>query len=280
MVESSRTADADLAGHVALVTGGGRGFGRVIAQALATAGAAVAVVARSAEQLADTVALMTGVGERALALPADVTDQRAIEQVVRQVEEHLGPIDLLVNNAAALSVIGPIWETDPERWWRDVDVNLRGPFLCARAVLPGMVARGRGRIINVVSVAAQAQMPYVSNYCCSKAALVKFSEDLAGQTAEHGISVFALDPGGMRTALTDYVSYSAEGQKWWPAFRAQAEEDHERPDNPGPVVVFMASGRADPLSGCYITVHDGITTLLQRVNDGAAEDVRKLRIRE
>jgi NAD(P)-dependent dehydrogenase (short-subunit alcohol dehydrogenase family) len=280
MVAFTRTADVDLAGYVALVTGGGRGFGRVIARALAAAGARVAVVARSPNQLADTVSLIKATGGLAVALPADVTDHEAIEQVVHQAEEHLGPIDLLVNNAAALSVVGPIWEVDPQRWWHDVDVNLRGPFLCARAVLPGMLARRRGRIINVVSIAAQAQMPYISNYCCSKAALVKFTEDLAGQTADHGVSVFALDPGGMRSALTDYLSYSEEGQKWWPEFRAQAEEGYEQPDNPGPMAVFLASGRADPLSGRYITVHDDIAALVQRAGDIVSRDLRTLRIPE
>jgi NAD(P)-dependent dehydrogenase (short-subunit alcohol dehydrogenase family) len=273
------TALVDLAGHVALVTGGGRGFGRVIAQALAAAGAAVGVVARSEEQLVETVALIAGMGGRALALLADVTDQRAIECIVRRTEEQLGPIDVLVNNAAALSVVGPIWEVDPERWWHDVEVNLHGPFLCARAVLPGMITRRRGRIINVASIAAEVQMPYISSYCSSKAGLVKFTDDLAGQTKEYGISVFAIDPGVMRSAITDYVCYSAAGQKWWPSFRVEAEEAYKHPDNPGPLVVFLASGQADRLSGRYITVTDDAADLVRRAGDIEKADLYKLRRR-
>ncbi len=147
------TTNKELAGQVAIVTGGGRGIGRAIAQALAAAGASVAGVARSADQLAETVSSITSANGRAIALTADVMDQSAIEHAVAQTEQQLGPVDLLVNNAGSLVAIGPLWEADPKEWWRDMEINLRGTFLCARAVLPSMVARRHGRIINTSAAA-------------------------------------------------------------------------------------------------------------------------------
>ena len=99
------------------------------------------------------MAAIEGAGGRALAVPADVTDRAATERLVAEVADRLGPVDLLVNNAGANTVFGPLWEVDPDAWRRDFDTNLFGPMLCARAVLPGMVARGRGRIVNVASAA-------------------------------------------------------------------------------------------------------------------------------
>ena len=130
----------DLSGQVMIVTGGGRGIGRVVAQALAHAGAAVAVIARSTDQLAETVNLIQEAGGRAVAFAGDVTDAGAVQQMVADVGDRLGPVDLLVNNAGVSGPVGPAWEVDAEEWWRCMDVNLRGPYLCARAVLPGMVA--------------------------------------------------------------------------------------------------------------------------------------------
>ena len=131
MSGSSTDKPIDLSGQVALVTGGGRGIGRAMALALAKAGAAVAVAARTEEQLAETVALVEQASGRATAVTADVTDQQAVDRMASEVEQQLGPVDLLVNNAGAGDPGGPIWEVDPDRWWRVLDVNIRGPFLCS-----------------------------------------------------------------------------------------------------------------------------------------------------
>src|SRR5258708_33512645 len=141
----------DLTGQIAIVTGGGRGLGRVMAQALAAAGAAVAVVARSKVELTEISHVIDQDGGRAIAVPVDVTDRDAVERMVQDVEGKLGPVDLLVNNAGVIGPIGPIWDIDPDDWWHAINVDLRGPFLCARAVLPSMIQRRRGRIINVAS---------------------------------------------------------------------------------------------------------------------------------
>jgi NAD(P)-dependent dehydrogenase (short-subunit alcohol dehydrogenase family) len=152
----------DLTGQIAIVTGGGRGLGRVMAQELAAAGAAVAVVGRSQLHLDETVSELEKAGARALAVAADVTDRLAVERMVQQVEQQLGALDVLVNNAGISGTIGPVWKADPDAWWQVMEINVRGAFLCARAVLPGMIARKRGRIINVASGAAVRPIAYIT----------------------------------------------------------------------------------------------------------------------
>jgi NAD(P)-dependent dehydrogenase (short-subunit alcohol dehydrogenase family) len=117
--------NGELLGQVAIVTGGGRGLGQAIAQSLAEAGARVVVAARSAAQLAETVALIEQQGGQALAFEMDVTDQETVQRVVAAVEQTLGPVDLLVNNAGVATPFGPIWEVDADEWWRCLDINLR-----------------------------------------------------------------------------------------------------------------------------------------------------------
>jgi NAD(P)-dependent dehydrogenase (short-subunit alcohol dehydrogenase family) len=161
----------NLDGQIAVVTGAGRGIGKVIAIGLARAGASVAVVARSGDELAGTATEITQTGGRAIAVTADVCDPTAVERMALEVEKSLGPVGLLVNNAGVPGPIGPTWETDPNDWWRCLEVNLRGPMLCSRAVLPGMVARGGGRIVNVASGAGTFAIPHLGAYVTSKTAL-------------------------------------------------------------------------------------------------------------
>ena len=142
--------NVDLSGHVALVTGGGRGLGRAFAQALSISGAVVAVTARSEDQLAATVELIESSGGRALAIAGDASDPQRVEQAVATVEAQIGPVDILVNNAGVPGEIKEEWLTDPEEWWRTLEVNLRGPYMFIRRALPGMIERHRGRIINIL----------------------------------------------------------------------------------------------------------------------------------
>src|SRR5690242_3070017 len=137
--------------QVAVVTGAGRGIGRAISIALAGAGAAVAVVARSHTQIGETVDMIARAEGRARAFPLDVTDSIAIRQAVPEIERSLGPITLLVNNAATLGPIGQFAETSLEECWRAMEVNLHGPMICTHAILASMISRQRGRIINVTS---------------------------------------------------------------------------------------------------------------------------------
>jgi NAD(P)-dependent dehydrogenase (short-subunit alcohol dehydrogenase family) len=277
---------ADLSGQVALVTGGGRGIGRVLAQTLAAAGASVAVAARSEHELAHTLALVEEAGGQGMALPLDVTDQRAVEQAVSIVERRLGPVTLLVNNAGVSGPIGPLWEVDPEEWWRTLDINLRGSFLCAGAVLPGMAARRCGRIINIASHAGVYRWPLVSAYSVSKAALVKLTENLAVESKKLGVAVFAVHPGIATIGLTERAlqttapleSPSGRVMAW---IRQQAEAGHAvPPERTAELIVCLASGRADALSGRYLTVHDDVDTLIARAVEIQRDDLYTLRLRE
>ncbi len=173
---------AELAGQVAIVTGGGRGIGRAVARALAAAGTAVMVSARTEDQLTETVGLIERTGGVARAHPADVTDGAAVDELVKDTERRLGPVDLLVNNAGNIGAVGPLWEVDPEVWWRVMEVNVRGVMLCSRAVLPGMIARRCGRIINVASGSSLGPLPAMSGYATSKTAVVRLTEHLAADT--------------------------------------------------------------------------------------------------
>ncbi len=151
MSTDARDAQIDLTGQVALVTRGGGGLGRAFALALARAGAGVAVTARTAELLAETADLVERGGGRALAIPGDVSAPDAVSRVVSTAESQLGPIDILVNSAGVVGPLGDDWHADPGEWWRTFEVNVLGSFRCAREVLAGMVARRRGRIVNVSS---------------------------------------------------------------------------------------------------------------------------------
>ena len=155
---------------VAVVTGGGRGLGRAFAQALAAAGYAVAVLARTEAELAETVALIERSGGKASAFPADVVDGMAIDRAFTEVERTLGRVDLLVNNAGVVGPLGPFAESDARAWWRTLEVNLHGQMLCAHRALPGMIARRRGRIVNIASGGGATMLPYFSAYVTSKTA--------------------------------------------------------------------------------------------------------------
>ena len=141
--------------QVALVTGGGRGLGRAFAVALAKNGMRVGVASRSGVELNVTLALLHAEGIEAVAIPTDVTDEAAVHNMVSVTEEKLGPIDLLINGAGVGAPFGPTWETDSSEWWRNIEVNLRGPMLCCKSVVKGMIERRRGRIINVASGAGR-----------------------------------------------------------------------------------------------------------------------------
>jgi NADP-dependent 3-hydroxy acid dehydrogenase YdfG len=145
-----------------------------MAQALANAGAAVAVTARSTDQIAETARLITEAGGRAIAITADVTSISDTRNMLREVERQLGPLDILVNNAGRAGVPGPIWKTGADDGWQTFEADVRGAFLCAKAVLPGMIQRRRGKIINVAGQAGTLTIPYATPYCASEAALSPF----------------------------------------------------------------------------------------------------------
>ena len=273
------TTDVNLEGQVTIVTGGGRGIGRAIAQALSAAKAKVAVVARTKTQLAETVDLIEKAGGQVLAIPADIADHDAIVKMVETVQRELGEIDLLVNNAAVVNVPGPIWESDPKDWQHTFDVNLHGAFLCAVTVLKTMVKRQHGRIINVASGAAMGPITYGAAYCVSKAALLRLTECIAEDAKAHGIIAFAIDPGSVHTAMSSYLIESEEGQTYLPWFREFMLNGGAVPaELPASLVTLLASGKVDSLSGCFIGVTDDVDQLVSNSERIAKEELFTLRI--
>ena len=250
----------------AIVTGSSRGVGLAIARALKAAEHEVALVARSESELA---AAATELG--ALAVAADIRDPVAVEKAVTRVERELGPVDLLVNNAGTLAAIGPLWEVDPGDWWLDVETSLRGALLCSQAVLPGMLERGRGRIVNISSYAAIRPSPDQSGYAAAKAALLSLTESLAASTAERGLAVFAISPGFVRTAMTDRLRES------FPEAGSGGEVDAARA---GELVAFLASGAADGLSGRFLHALDDVEDLARRADEIVRDDFYVMRLRK
>lgn len=279
MQDHAAEKSARLKDRVALVTGGGRGIGRAIAQALASAGAKVAVLSRSTEELSQTVRLVQQDGGHAAAYPGDVTDSKATQDAIHEIEQSLGPIDILVNNAGAVKPLAPFAESDIIEWWHGMEVNLLGPVICTRHVLPGMISRRRGRIINVSSGGAAVAMTHFSSYVCSKTALVRLTECLALETKSHGIAVFAIAPGTVRTAMSEYSLNSAEGQKWLPWFKRLFDEGFiVPPERPATLVLELASGRADALSGRFISVYDNLDQLIANAPDLQQRNLHSLKV--
>ena len=196
-----------LQGKVAIVTGAGRGIGRAIAAALAAEGAAVALAARSRADLAEAAAEIRAIGPRALAVPTDVTNDAAIEALVEQATTELGPVDVLVT-AAGTAAFAPFADSKPGDWDAMLAVNLRAVMVCCRAVLPGMIRRGSGLIVNVASIAAKRALPGSAVYTATKAGIVAFSRVLAEEGRPHGVRVGVVVPGAVDTPLWDTLGGS------------------------------------------------------------------------
>jgi NAD(P)-dependent dehydrogenase (short-subunit alcohol dehydrogenase family) len=239
----------------------------------------VAVLARSPQELQQTVTLIQEAGGQAQAFVADVSEADAIGRAFRDVDRALGAVDLLVNNAAVLRPFGPLWENDAGEWWRGLEVNVRGPLLCMQAVLPQMIARRRGRIINIASGAGAMAAPYYSSYIVSKTALIRMTECLALETASYGLAVFAISPGTVRTAMSEDTLNSPDGQRWLPWYQRVFQEQVDVPaERPARLVLELASGKMDALSGHFLSVFDDLDLLLRHSAEIAEKELYTLRM--
>lgn len=251
---------------VAIVTGAGRGIGRAIALSLASEGAAVAVCARTEAEIAATAALISAAGGRAIALKLDVKDARGVRDVVEETTRQLGRVTVLVNNAGTPGPAGLDWEVDADAWFECVEVIVRGALLLCQSALPGMIARGAGRIINVASVSGTRAFPPIIATSVAKTALIRFSEGLAGQLNGHGVRVFAIHPGVVRTRLLE--SYGLQVPDEW----------FVGPERAGALCARLASGKYDALSGRFLGIDDDLDALLTRTDEIATRELYTLRI--
>jgi 3-oxoacyl-[acyl-carrier protein] reductase len=260
LAAGSQESHLDRVQGVALVTGGGRGIGERIARELAEAGMRVAVTGRTREQVEAVAADVGG-----LALVGDVTVEDEVTEWVARTEEELGPIELLVANAGVGGPREPTWEADVARWWQTLEINLLGVHLCCRAVVPGMLERGRGRIVITGSGAAYLPGSRQTAYPASKAAACRYGETLANELRDR-IPVFFFSPGLVRTEMTE--GSFADDAPWTP------------PELAPRLVRVLASGRADALAGRYLHAeHDDVEELIRRADEIVEQDLNAIRLR-
>lgn len=236
-------SETRLTGRVGVVTGAGRGLGKAIATSLAAEGMSLLLLARTGEQVRAVAEELTDrYGVKILPAAVDVTDAAAVERVVLHCEQHLGTVDLLVNNAGLIeSTERPFWEADPDEMWRVVETNLRGPLLMTRALLPPMVQRGHGHVVNVTSRArAATRTGTYTGYAVSKRALSVLTETLASALAGTGVVVVDLLPGLVRTDMTTAMPVWRDVTEWDPPSAAAV------------VVTDVAAGRYDDRHGTVL----------------------------
>jgi len=246
-----------LDGKVALVTGGSRGLGHVIAEALSSAGAVVALSSRTAEpakRAAEAIARATG--REVLGLAADVTAAGNVESMVERVLQAFGRIDILVNNAG-VNIRGPIEDLREDDWDTVIDTNLKGPWLCCRAVAGAMKRQQWGRVINVSSMLGEISLPGRTPYASSKGGLTLLTKTLALEWAKDGINVNALCPGPFATEINTPLLND-------PAARAQMEANVPlarwgEPVELGPAAVFLASEASSFMTGATLFIDGGYT---------------------
>lgn len=267
----------DLQGKVAVVTGGARGIGRGIALALARQGVHVAVADLftpsqgtagydfSAEpDVQHTVAAIEAQDVRALGVPVDVTQAHQIAAMVETVTRQLGPIDILCNNAGVLDT-GLVTDTTEAQWDHVMNVNVKGVFLCSKAIAPGMIDRRQGRIINTASIAGKRGGARMGAYCASKFAVIGFTQSMAHEMAPHNVTVNAVCPGILGTAMwmDVLIKERAEqaGRDWETTFEEHASSlmplgRPQTPDDIGQAVVYLA--QADNVTGVALNVAGGM----------------------
>ncbi len=258
---------ADLAGQVALVTGASSGIGRHLAQGLARRGMGVAGLARSGDILAGVMSKVAeDTGARTLAVPCDVTDRASVEAAVARVTAELGHVDLLVNNAGIIDAAEvPLWEADPDQWWDVVASHVKGAFLLCRTVVPWMLLRNSGRIVNIASGQSVRVNPVYSAYGVGKTGLVRITEALHTALEGSDVKAFDLAPGVVDTPMTRSMSIWEGRTDWTP------------PDQVVDFVAALARGELDQWSGRLLRVGADDLDRVRALHPD--DDARRLRLR-
>jgi gluconate 5-dehydrogenase len=249
----------DLTGRVALVTGSSQGLGFAIARGLAEAGAAVALNGRDEAKLAAAAEVLRGEEARVTTAAFDVTHAAASSAAIVQLEAEFGPIDILVNNAG-IQRRAPLAEMTEAQWREVIDTNLTSAFLVARAVVPGMIARGRGKIINICSVMSEVSRPTIGNYAAAKGGLKMLTRAMAVEWAKHGIQANGIAPGYFVTELNKALVANVEFNRWicgrTPAGR------WGQPEELAGAAIFLSSRASDFVNGQILTVDGGLLSAL------------------
>jgi NAD(P)-dependent dehydrogenase (short-subunit alcohol dehydrogenase family) len=259
-----------LAGQSALVTGAGRGIGKALALRLAAEGAQITLAARSAQQVEEVARLIESQGGNAQAIVTDVTDRGAVIQAVATATTRFGPVSILVNNAGVPGPFGPIGDTNPLEWWTSQKVHVLGPLLFMNAVIPGMRARGGGRIINIVSSAGLQRIPRLSAYAVGKSTAIRLTETVDLEERGNGIRAFALQPGTILTDMAHYTMASAEAQRFIPEGIAMLKATTQEASETDlrrccDLVAALAAGRYDALGGRYLDVDWDMDAKLKQI---------------
>jgi 3-oxoacyl-[acyl-carrier protein] reductase len=244
---------------VAMITGASRGIGRALAEDLVARGWRVAALGRDVDLLAGLAAASPP--DHVLPLVADVTDGTAMAQAVAALHAIWRTPDLVVANAGALTAIGPTWDADPDQWWHDMEVNVRGVFTTMRDVVPAMVERGSGRVIVMSSGMGRFPSPWTSAYGASKAAASHLVSSVAAELAGTGVSVFAISPGMVHTDMTQWPDALVAHR---PDLAHMPESAYLPASAAALLVADLASGRFDALSGRFIHVRDDREALLAK----------------
>jgi NAD(P)-dependent dehydrogenase (short-subunit alcohol dehydrogenase family) len=255
----------ELSGQVALVTGASSGIGRHLVEGLAARGVAVAGLARTEQRLKTAMAeVAESTGARTLAVAADATDPAAVDAAVARVADELGRIDLLVNNAGLIDAAEvPLWEADPDQWWDVVASHVRGAQLMVRAVVPGMLARGHGRVVNLASgMSTRANRDY-SAYSVAKTGLMRLTEALDLALQGSGVTAFDIAPGVVDTSMTRAMEMWRDFDDWTP------------PELVVELVAAIAAGELDAWSGRFLRAgRDDVETMKRLTPEGAARRLR------
>lgn len=239
--------------RVAIITGAGRGLGRAIAEGLAGAGAVVVLAARSQDQIGSVAREIRETGGRALAVPTDVSDASSVTNLIRTTLDEFGDVHVLVNNSG-IYVDSPILDTTDEDWDRVIATNLRGTFLCSRAVGHHFAEKGSGRVINIASNLGIIGRSGFGSYCSSKAAIIQFTKVAALEWARFGVQVNAIAPGYFETEFnTELRNNDAAASK---VIRRIPAQRMGNPEEIVPLCVLLASDAASYMTGETI-VFDG-----------------------